>query len=254
MKIYNKFAAVYDRMGADRHSVYMVEYCQKIFKKFRINPQTGLDLCCGTGTAIKLFCELGLSMSGLDASAEMLARAAAKLKKEKVILYHKSLPRFKLHDHNDSRQFVRFDMVTSFYDSLNYLKDEKELGLAFKAVAEHLKEGGWFIFDMNTPEALKTLWDEHTYAGVQDEMAWVWRNEYDKKKKRAACHATFFKKDGKLWERFDETHYEQGYNNSMIKALLKSAGFEVKGFYDCYGFSRPPRNCYRIAVVARKKS
>lgn len=249
--IYNKFATVYDKMGADRHSIHMVEYCQKIFKKFRIDPHTGLDLCCGTGTAIKLFAEIGLKMSGLDASAEMLTQAAAKLKKEKATLYHKSLPKFKLLD--DNQQPVQFDLVTSFYDSLNYLKSEKELGITFQSVADHLKEGGWFIFDMNTPESLKTLWDEHTYAGVKDDMAWVWRNEYDKKKKRAACHATFFKKEGKLYERFDETHYEQGYTNSVIKDLLKKAGFVVKGFYDCYGFSKPGRKCYRIAVVAQKK-
>ena len=53
---------------------------------------------------------------------------------------------------------------------------------------------------MNTSHALKTIWDEQVYAGVNDSMAWVWQNDFDHKEKKAACHATFFKKQGKLWE------------------------------------------------------
>lgn len=252
MNIYNKFAKVYDRMGADRHSERMVEYCQEIFEAYNIKPQNGLDLCCGTGTAIKLFSQLGIKMSGLDQSASMLAMAAKKLKREKSPLYQKSLPKFKLIDKNNSRKTTKFDLITSFYDSLNYLKNERDLKAAFKSVYQHLEPGGWFIFDMNTPESLKTLWDEHTYAGVKSDMGWIWLNEYDAKKKRAACHATFFKKNGKLYERFDETHYEYGYSNTVIKRFLKESGFSVKGFFECYGFDKPEKKSYRICVICQR--
>ncbi len=252
MTTYNKFASVYDQMGADEHSVKMVEYCRRIFKKFGIYPETGLDLCCGTGTAIRHFCEQGIKMSGLDRSAQMLSQAAIKLKGHKVTLYQKELPKFRLLD-NKSGKTVTFDLVTSFYDSLNYLKSEVQLKTAFKNVAKHLNRSGWIIFDMNTPLALKTLWDEHTYAGVQSDMGWVWRNEYDPKKKSAACHATFFKKKGRLYERFDETHYEYGYTNGTIKKVLRESGFVVKGFYHCRTFDKPNKETYRICGVAQKK-
>ena len=83
-------------------------------------------------------------------------------------------------------------------------------------------------------------------------MAWIWRNEYNPKKKNAVCRATFFKKKGELWERFDETHFEQGYSNSLIQKALKKSGFEIKGFYKCYTFKKADKDNYRICAVAHK--
>ncbi len=253
MPIYKKFALVYDQMDADLHSKRMVPYCTKIFKRFSIKPSVGLDLCCGTGSAISAFEKLSIKMSGLDQSAEMLAITAKKTKKLKVKLYQKSLPKFRLLDLHDSQKIVQFDLVTSFYDSLNYMLTEKDLATAFKSVYQHLHKDGWFIFDMNTPLALKTIWDEQVYAGVKDTMAWVWENEYDTKEKKASCHATFFKKKGKVWERFDETHYEKGYSNTTIKKLLKASGFQIKGFYNCNTFENVTRDSYRVCAIVQKK-
>ncbi len=253
MSIYKKFATVYDQMDADLHSKIMVPYCKKIFKKFSIKAKTGLDLCCGTGSAIVELEKLGINMSGLDQSATMLAVAAKKTKKLKVPLYQKSLPTFRLLDKKESTKTVQFDLVTSFYDSLNYMLTEKDLEKSFEAVHKHLNKDGWFIFDMNTPLALKTIWDEQIYAGTNSSVAWVWKNEYDQKEKKATCHATFFKKKGKLWERFDETHHEQAYNNTTIQKILKSSGFVIKGFYDCYTFDKATRSSYRICAVVQKK-
>ena len=84
MPIYKKFATVYDQMDADLHSKRMVPYCKKILKKFKIKPSSGLDLCCGTGSAILEFEKSGIKMSGLDQSAEMLAIAAKKTKRYKM--------------------------------------------------------------------------------------------------------------------------------------------------------------------------
>ena len=142
MPIYNKFASVYDKMDADYHSEVMVDYCRKIFKKFKIKPLCGLDLCCGTGTAINDMVELGIQMSGLDQSAEMLAVAAKKLKGKKVKLYQKSLPNFTLYDTSKNNSIKKFDLITSFYDSLNYLKNEKELQKTFESVYKHLSDDG----------------------------------------------------------------------------------------------------------------
>ncbi len=254
MKPYTRFAEVYDLMGADRHSIKMVKYCQKIFEKFKIHPVNGLDLCCGTGTAINHLSKLGIIMSGLDQSPHMLAVAAKKLKSKKIKLYQKSLPKFKLLQNNDSTKIQQFDLVTSFFDSLNYLLTEKDLLAAFKSVHKHLNPGGWFIFDMNTQEALKYLWDEHVYADAKDDIAWVWKNEYLPKEKMALCHATFFIQVGKKYERFYEVHKERAYPNSKIKKMLRDAGFQLKGYYNCYSFNPADRETNRFCAIVKKKS
>jgi ubiquinone/menaquinone biosynthesis C-methylase UbiE len=249
---YTRFASVYDLMGADQHSAKMVEYSFRIFRRFKIRPTSGLDLCCGTGTAISLFLDQRLQMSGLDRSASMLAVADKKLKGRGVILYQKSLPKFKIFDSKDSSRVRQFDLITCFYDSLNYLKNARELKTAFRSIYNHLHKGGWFIFDMNTPAALKIIWGGQVYADARDDLAWVWKNTYHEKTRSATCHTTFFIKRGKSWERFDEEHVERAYDNATLIRLLREAGFQIKGFYRCFGFVKPKKGTYRICGVARK--
>ena len=249
---YKRFAEVYDTMEADEHSIRMVEYTRRVIRKFKVQATSGLDLCCGTGTALKLLSDEGLMMSGLDQSAEMLARAKEKLRGRPISLYRQSLPRFKITDDHIKGRYYRFGVVTCFYDSLNYLLTQRDLQAAFRSVYAHLEPGGFFIFDMNTEEALKVLWGDVVYSGVRDDLAWIWRNEYDETKKSADICATFFVKKGRGWERFDEVHTERAYENGVIKRLLKEAGLQIKGFYRCYTFERPTRKTNRIAVVAKR--
>ena len=249
---YQRFAAVYDRIGHDSFSIEMVEYCARIFKVFRIRPCNALDLCCGTGSAIGRLLDYGFTMSGLDGSSEMLAIAAQKLNGKGVRLYHKQLPKFRLIDTDDSTVTRSFGLITCFYDSLNYLRNLTELKTAFKAVHAHLEPGGWFIFDMNTPVALETIWDGQVWGDTTDDLAWVWKNEYFAKAKSAICHTTFFVRDGDIWRRFDEDHFEKAYDNKTLRRAVKESGFQVKGFFDCFTFDRATKASDRVCVVARK--
>ncbi|UCC43615.1 MAG: class I SAM-dependent methyltransferase [Candidatus Zixiibacteriota bacterium] len=250
-KIFNKFASVYDRMGQDHFSVDMVDYTETLLRRFKIKPDDGLDLCCGTGTALKLFADAGIAMTGLDRSAAMLRQARNKLRGRTVKLVNQSLPRFRIADSRG--RTVRFDLVTCFYDSLNYLRNERELKAAFRSVQRHLRPEGWFIFDMNTPEALKTIWGSDTYCDVGNKLAWIWRSAYHRRSKSSTLETTFFVKSGRNWKRFDETHVEHAYSNGAIRHLLRETGFQVKGFYDCLTFDKPTKKTTRICVVARRK-
>ena len=68
--------------GADNFSIEMVEYTMKIMKRLRKNPKTVLDLCCGTGSALQLFHERNLKVTGIDGSKSMLSEA------RKIIKHH----------------------------------------------------------------------------------------------------------------------------------------------------------------------
>jgi len=250
--VYNKFAAVYDRMGADSFSVDMVKYTVKIMRRFRIDASDGLDLCCGTGTAMLHLIEHGLNMSGLDQSQAMLRQARKKLSKHSVELHRGTLPRFTIGEKRNPARPRRFDLITCFYDSLNYLRNERELKAAFRSVYRHLAPGGWFVFDMNTPEGLRVIWGSQIWGGVENDLAWLWRNSYDREKGSAELAATFFVKSGSHWQRFDELHIEKGYGNRIIRRLLREVGFEVKGLYRCLTFEKPTRRTYRICVVAKR--
>jgi len=57
------------------------------------------------------------------------------------------------------------------------------------------------------------------------------------KMKQAEVRATFFVRNGEIWERFDEIHTERGYGLSETKAVLKSTGFKTVKAYECLKFS-----------------
>lgn len=230
----------------------MTDYTFKIFRKFKIRPTTGLELCCGTGSALERFVDKGYIMAGLDQSAPMLAMAAKKLKGRGVTFYQKSLPKFRLLDNSNSLKRRRFDFVTCFYDSLNYVKTQRDLKTTFKSVHDHLNPEGWFIFDMNTAEALKLLWGGQVYADVQDDLAWIWKNNYEEKTRSAVCNTTFFHLNDGRWERFDEVHVERAYDNETIVKLLRSSGLTVRGFYRCFSFDKPTKRAYRVCGVAQR--
>jgi len=251
---YGKFAGVYDKMGADEHSLKMVDYTRKIMRRFGINAADGLDLCCGTGSAIKAFCDNGIAMSGLDRSQQMLKIAAKKLRGRDVGLYCQELPRFEIKQRKVSGRTVlkQFDLVTCFYDSLNYLLQERQVKAAFRSVYRHLQPGGWFVFDMNTPHALKTIWNDQVFSVVRDEVAWVFRSDYNSSTRISDLEATFFVKKGKRWERFDELHTERGYPNRLIRAMLRDVGFRIKGYYRCGTFEKVTARTNRICAVVQR--
>ncbi len=252
---YESFSQVYDQMGHDRFSVSMAEYTLKLLGRFGYQPADGLDLCCGTGSAVGVFCDHGLSMSGLDRSKPMLRAARRKLRHRRVQLYHQELPRFDIRLPTASKRSrrQRFDLVTCFFDSLNYLKGERQLGAAFRSVYRHLKPGGWFVFDLNTVHMFKTLWvNGQPCSGIQDDIAWVFRSTFHRDSDSVDLLLTFFVKKGRRWDRFDEVHRQRAYPNTLIRALLRDAGLQVKGFYRCFTFQKPGRTARKICVAARR--
>jgi ubiquinone/menaquinone biosynthesis C-methylase UbiE len=246
MPVYDGFARVYDEMGHDRFSIRMHRYTQKILKQLRFRPGSVLDLACGTGSAAMLWGMAGLKVCGIDGSRQMLAKAQAKAKKEKLAIefLQKPLTSFSVR--------TPVDLITCYFDSLNYLTKPGDLEAAFRRAYRALAPGGYFIFDMNTPEAMRVIWGSQIYGNVTGDLAWIWRNCYFPKARLAEVHATFFVRKGKRWERFDELHAERGYTNREIRGALKSAGFASIQMYDCFTFNRPQAKSMRVAVVAQR--
>jgi len=248
MSVYNKFAYVYDRIGSDRFSKKMFQYSRRLTTMLRFKPRSALDLACGTGTAAVLWAKNGLRVYGIDGSDQMLEIARKKAREEKVTI------EFSRQRLTSFRIPTRVDLVTCYFDSLNYLLTLADLTACFRSVRRALDDDGYFIFDVNTPEAMKAIWGAEVYADETDDVAWIWKNCYFPKIRRAEVKATFFvRREDNTWERFEEIHAERGYSAANIKKTLKNAGLKPVKIYDCLTFRKPTRKTMRIAVVARKK-
>ncbi len=247
MRAYQKFAQIYDKIGSDRFSAKMFRYSQRLLSRLNYRPRSVLDLACGTGTAAVMWADNNVATFGIDGSEQMLEVARKKAEEcgVKIDFSHQPMTSFAIPR--------KVDLVTCYFDSLNYLLTLSDLTACFKSARRALYDDGYFIFDVNTPEAMKVLWGSQVYADETEDVAWIWKNFYFPKVKRAEVKAVFFVRRGEVWERFEETHAERGYNVTEIKKVLKASGFKPVYVYDCLNFARPKRDALRLAVVARKK-
>jgi len=247
MTVYNRFAHVYDKMGSDRFSIKMFDYTLRMLTRLRFRPRSILDLACGTGTAAVLWAKNGDRVHGIDRSEQMLEMARRKAQEHhvKVDFSKQAMTSFTLPE--------RVDLVTCYFDSLNYLLTLADMTACFKSVRRVMNDYSYFIFDVNTPEAMKVIWGSEVYADEIEDVAWIWKNCYFPRVNRAEVKATFFVRgDDNTWERFEEVHAERGYGPSDIRKLLKASGLKPVNIYDCLTFNKPTRKSMRLAVVAVK--
>jgi SAM-dependent methyltransferase len=122
-----------------------------------------------------------------------------------------------------------FDLVTCWYDSLNYLLESDDLRETFGGAARALKPGGVFIFDMNSLFGLAKVWRE---AGcyVRDENSHIFelhRHDYDFETDIGSVLITCFIKENGCWTRFDEEHRERAYPHQEILKMLRDTGLQT---------------------------
>lgn len=142
--IYGDFAFYYDLLGWNRFSKICAQRL-KNFVRFRgKGNETVLDLACGTGELEYRLHKTKLRFAGVDISRQMLKQAR---RKNRGI-------RFIRGDMTSIRLKRRFDMVVCFFDSVNHLGGVTALYRMFKTARIHLSEGGFFLFDMLSPEGL----------------------------------------------------------------------------------------------------
>jgi SAM-dependent methyltransferase len=260
MAIYETYAQVYDQSGQIQFSILMLDYLNRLLPPLsltdaRPSPGRGgeggevaaCDLCCGTGTVAIAFAARGWRVYGVDGSAAMLAEAWRKATEMG----------FKVEfSQQDMREFVLpqpMDLVTCFYDSVNYLLTVDDLLCCFQRVATALVPGGWFVFDMNTPAAFATNWNNTTFVIDQADFSIIMRNTYDAQTSLAKCMVTMFQRQGELYAKSVEEHIERAYATSEVADTLAQAGLELTARYKCFTFEEPTEETRRIMYVAQKR-
>ncbi|KAF2959095.1 class I SAM-dependent methyltransferase [Thermotoga sp. 38H-to] len=249
--IYKRFARVFHEGPYTSFSRRIAKNFTKFLENFHIRGKKVLDVACGEGTFAVEIAKQGFKVVGVDLSSEMLkfARERAKEESVPVIFLKRDMRELDFHE--------EFDIVTCWFDSLNYLLDYKDLKKTFERVHEALKTGGTFLFDMNTVYGLLMANHQGPVYIQQDgkDIFEVQTIEFDLEESIATFYVTVFeRKEEGLWERFDEIHRERGYRVKEIASALSETGF-VFSFYEDL-LSKSPLTSYsrRLWCAARKVS
>jgi SAM-dependent methyltransferase len=222
MAAYDDFAWFYNRYwNGEFHSV-AYPILQRIWLD-RLAPGARiLDVCCGDGYLAKLLCSAGYHVAGVDLSPSM------------VELARRGVPEAEFHVGDAARFRVPgvFDAAVSTFDSLNHILAWEDLEAAFRRVAESLRPGAPFAFDMLLEEGYQTRWGESLAIVRDDHVLTITGSGYDFRSRLARCTLTMFRLLNGLWWRSDVTIEERCYTPKEIDLALAHSGFGEVCCYD----------------------
>ena len=215
---YTHMAAVYDRLMADTPYDQWLDWVERCFSQGD-RPVTVLDLGCGTGSISIPLAKRGYRVTGVDMSAEMLAVAYDKMRKEQVNVSWVE---------QDMRELEvpQADAVISLCDSLSYLTEEEDVQQTFQRVFAHLTPGGSFLFDVHSPYKILQVYGENTFTWQDDEVSYIWQCFCEPLRLEVEHQLTFFlRQPNGLYLRVEEQHWQRAYQPVQIVRWLTAAGF-----------------------------
>ncbi len=216
MDSYTSLAKCYDIFMDDTPYDEWLDYVIKVFERYKVPKELVLDLGCGTGTFTRMLSKKGYDMIGVDASCDMLVRA-----------------------------------VVSICDSINYLLSDEDVITTFKLVENYLDKDGIFVFDFNTVYKYREVIGDCTIAENRDDFSFIWENFYSDEDRINEYDLTIFSKEGELYSKSMETHYQRGYTLSQMKQFIKEAGLEFLEASDADTKEDVSDTSQRIHIVAK---
>ena len=247
MKPYSIFAKYYDLLTEDVDYARRAEYLISVFKHHQVEPKIVLDLACGTGSLTIELVKAGYDVIGVDRSEEMLACATQKtgLVTEKAMFICQDIRKLDL--------YGTIDAVVCSLDGINHLTNLSDVMATFGRVSLFLIPGGIFIFDLNSPYKISTVFGNNTFIYDYEDIYCIWQNSYNEKTALCCFDMTFFEhQGGESFIRYDEHFAERAYTVRQIENMLKKSGLQLVAVYDDLSFENPAITSERIIIVAKK--
>lgn len=214
MSEYNRLAWFYNKYWTTFAPELFCDLLDNFFLPDLRDRAEILDLCCGTGQVSAKLAEDGFSVTGVDISDGMLSIARSNAPTAEFIKA----------DAVNLNLDRKFDLVISFFDSMNHILEADELKQCFASVRKMLKSGASFIFDLNDEQTFENLY-ENSFSAVEDDNICILKAVYERKTQIAAYFITTFKLDGGVWHREDMSVYERYYAPEDIVRMLTETGF-----------------------------
>lgn len=239
---FHLIASYYDELMAGVPYKLWVDYLMQILEKLNYHPNSILDVACGTGNVSEILAKMNYDVVGIDIASDMID--VAKSKGSNVRYFVQNVCDLQINE--------KFDMAISLFDSLNYITNSKDLAIGIERVADQLKDGGIFIFDVNTIYALAHNFFDQADLSEDHNLKYVWNSKYDPSTRICRVNMTFEVIENGNKKQFKEVHIQRGHSLDELNDMLISAGFEIVDVYQAYKFKKPTRRSDRIFYIARK--
>ena len=242
----------YDELMSNVPYEAWVEYVRLLWEVHGCAPRRVLDAACGTGNVTFELARWGYDVVGVDLSPSMVAWAQAK-RPGAAPRGGSGQAEFAVGDLRSFDLGRSFEAATCLYDSLNYILEPGDLGLAFGRVAAHVERGGVWIFDMNAPWAFEANLFTQSNREPRRALHYSWQASFDRDSRICTVQMLFEKAAaGGGVQSFRETHRERAYEMDEVVALLQQSGWELERAYDAYTLNPPHKKSERWYFAARR--
>lgn len=247
MDSYSELANCYDIFMDNIPYDEWLTYILEKFEKYNVPKELVLDLGCGTGTLTEMLADCGYDMIGVDSSEEMLQQAIEKRDESgHEILYL-------LQDMREFELYGTVRAIVSICDSINYLLEDEDVLETFRLVNNYLDPDGIFIFDFNTVYKYKEIIGDTTIAENRENYSFIWDNYFHEDEHINEYELTIFSKEGELYKKTNETHYQRGYTVDEMVEFIKAAGMEVLEVTDAETNEMVTETSERVHIIAKEK-
>ena len=217
MSCYRFLAPWYDKLTGDVPSTRFADFYEAEFRHNGGEFKLLLDLCCGTGTLTDVLSRRGYEMIAVDSSVEMLMEAQSKS------AGLETPPLFLCQDAAALDLYGTVDAAVCSLDGMNYIPPE-DLPEVFRRLRLFVRPGGLLIFDIRTPEFLRSL-DGNVFVDEQEDVLCLWRADFEEALPAIIYGMDIFSRQGRLWQRESEEHVEYAHEPAALQTLLEQTGF-----------------------------
>lgn len=218
--MYKNFSKVYDKFMEICDYSEWVKIIENYISEYNPLGKKVLDLGCGTGSTLVRMSDK-YQCSGLDLSEEMLKRAKIKLKGKDIPLF--------LGDMREFNTGEKYDIIFSFFDTVNHLSGTQDLSDLFVSVKNSLNPNGIYVFDVVDREFMNKMFANGVYADIRKDFAVIWEDFYDEELNLDQIEASYFiKNKNKTYDRYNEYYEKRIFTQKEICSCAVSAQLLVK--------------------------
>jgi SAM-dependent methyltransferase len=237
---YARLAGVYDEIVVDPCYGRWAAFLDELWTADPTGVRSVLDVGCGTGLMASELIALGYRVTGVDASAAMLARARRLLGPD-AVLVRETLP--------DLTIDAVFDAAVSTFDALNYLT-LAGLGATLPALADRLRPEGWLVFDVHTDAMMDFTMANPVVEGEADGRRFAITSVVDARAR--TCDSRIEVTRNSDGDAFSERHRQYFFTDGQIRSALGVAGFEVIAVTEEYTHEPVDASTLRATWTARR--
>ncbi len=251
MTVFADYAPWYDLLYQDKDYASEVDFVEGRLRVHGALTGKLLDLGCGTGLHAVEFARRGWSVSGIDLSEEMIARAKARAAQA-----HLDIP-FRQGDACETGPERDFDAVVSLFHVASYQRDRERLEALFRTAHAALRPGGVFLFDYWYGGAVFAQGVETRVKEIERQplrLTRIAQSEHDEPNATIVVNYTLFceNMDSSTIRRVDETHRMRYWFPFEIEAALSASGFQPEGTLAWLSDDPPSSKAWAAYSIARK--